>query len=189
MVAAHYLQAYRCAAGGDDAEQLRAEAVAALRRGAQRAAAVGAPQTAERAYRRAIELAGGEEERIELTESAGDMALVDGRYEAALELFEDAAARLRRPRPRSATRPASDLEIGQALFRGGRASEAIDASPAGARRCSATTTEDADVARMNVQLGVALLDTGRVREAVEPLERALELAQALELARCIWPAP
>ena len=35
---------------------------------------------------------------------------------------------------------------------------------------------------MNVTLGVALLDTGRVREASAPLDRALELAQTLDLA-------
>ena len=179
VVAAHYLQAYRCAAGGDDAEQLRAEAVAALRRGAQRAAAVGAPQTAERAYRRAIELAGGEEERIELTESAGDMALVDGRYEAALELFEDAAARLRQlGREGDAARLGP--RIGRALFRGGRASEAIEHLQR-ALADLGPDTEDADVARINVRLGIALLDTGRVREALDPLDRALELAQALDL--------
>ena len=40
---------------------------------------------------------------------------------------------------------------------------------------------DRDAARLNVELGVALLAAGRPREAVEPLERALDLAQALEL--------
>jgi class 3 adenylate cyclase/tetratricopeptide (TPR) repeat protein len=179
VVAAHFLQAYRCAAGGEDAEQLRAEAVAALRRGAQRAAAVGAPQTAERAYRRAIELAAGDEERVELTEAAGDMALVDGRYHAALELFEDAAGRLEQlGRERDAARLGP--RIGRALFRAGRASEAIEHLQR-ALAALGTETEDADVARMNVQLGVAMLDTGRVRDAFEPLDHALELAQALEL--------
>jgi class 3 adenylate cyclase/predicted ATPase len=179
VVAAHYLQAYRCAGIGDDAEQLRAEAVAALRRGAQRAAAVGAPQTSERAYRRAIELAGSEDERIELTEAAGDMALVDGRYEAALELFEDATTRLTQlGREHDAARLGPS--IGEALFRAGRASEAVERlqRALGALRAGA---EDAIVARMNVRLGMALLETDRIREAFEPLDRALELAQAFEL--------
>jgi class 3 adenylate cyclase/predicted ATPase len=179
VVAAHYLQAYRCASAGEDAERLRAEAVTALRRGAQRAAAVGAPETAERAYRKAIELAADEIERIELTAAAADMALVDGRYEDALALFEDAvAALLQLGRERDAARLGPG--IGQALFRAGRASEAI----VRLHHSLALLTpgaEDADIARMNVQLGVALLDTGRLREAFEPLDRALELAQALEL--------
>ncbi len=126
-------QAYRCAANDSDAIQLRAEAVTALRRGAQRAAAVGAPHTAERAYRTAIELAAGEDERIELIKAAGDMALVDGRYEASLELFEDAAARLQSlGRARDAARLGS--KIGQALRRVGRAAEAIDRMRHGPRR-------------------------------------------------------
>ncbi len=179
VVAAHYLQAYRCAANDSDANQLRAEAVAALRRGAQRAAAVGAPQTAERAYRTAIELAAGEEERVDLLKAAGDMALVDGRYEAALELFEDAAARLDGlGRVRDAARLAS--KIGQALRRVGRAADAIDRM----RRDLGVLSDDVqdpDSAQINVELGVALLSSGRVREAGEPFERALELAQAFEL--------
>ena len=92
VLAAHYLAAYRSAADDSDAVQLRTEAIAALRRGAQRAAAVGAPQTAERAYRSAIELAATEDERIEMLEAAGNMALIDGRYEASLDALEDAAA-------------------------------------------------------------------------------------------------
>jgi class 3 adenylate cyclase/predicted ATPase len=179
VVAVHYLQAYRCAAPGEDAERLRIEAVTALRRGAQRAAAVGAPQTAERAYRKALELAAKGEERVELLSAAADMALVDGRYEDALELFEDAAATLSElGRERDAARLGSG--IGQALFRGGRASEAIERLQH-ALSLLGPGHEDAAVARMNVQLGVAMLDTGRLREAFEPLDRALELAQAHEL--------
>ncbi len=176
-VAAHYLQAYRCASPGEDAARLRAEAVAALRRGAQRAAGVGAPLSAERAYRRALELAADEEECIELIEAAGDMALVDGRYDAALELFEDAARRHEQlGREREAAGLAS--KIGHALRRVGRTSQAIDRM-GGA--LAVLSDADRDAAQLNVELGVTLLAAGRPREAVEPLERALELAQALEL--------
>jgi tetratricopeptide (TPR) repeat protein len=179
VLAAHYLQAYRCAANDSDAIELRAEAAAALRRGAQRAASVGAPQIAERAYRKAIDLAASDDERIELTVAAGDMALLDGRYADALGLFEDAATRLEETgRQHDAARLGPG--IGQALFRGGRAAEAIERLER-ALALLGPAAEDADVARMNVQLGVALLDTGRLREAIEPLDRALELAQALEL--------
>ena len=179
VLAAHYLEAYRSAADDSDAVQLRSEAIAALRRGAQRAAAVGAPQTAERAYRSAIELAAGEEERIDLVKAAGDMALVDGRYEDSLELFEDAAGRLRGlGRELDASRLA--WKIGHALRRVGRAAEAIDVMRHGLAVLSGDS-EDRDAAQINVELGVTLLAAGRVREAAEPLERALELAQALEL--------
>ncbi|HSC02830.1 MAG TPA: adenylate/guanylate cyclase domain-containing protein [Solirubrobacteraceae bacterium] len=179
VVAAHYLQAYRCASAGADAERLRTEAVSALRRGGQRAAAVGAPQTAERAYRKAIEIAVNDEERIELIAAAADMALVDGRYDDALELFTDAATRLEQAgRMHDAARLGPG--IGQALFRGGRAGESIEHLEQALATLGADA-EDGDVTRMNVTLGVALLDTGRVRSAFAPLNRALELAQTLEL--------
>ena len=183
VVAAHYFQAYRYASEGDDAERLRAEAVTALRRGAQRAAAVGAPLGAERAYRRAIELAADDDERIALIEAAADMALLDGRYEAALELFEDAAGRLEGlGRDREAAGLAA--KIGHALRRVGRAGEAIDRM----RRGLAVLAEGGDdpgAAALNVELGVALLASGQVREAAEPLERALELAEAHELTEVL----
>jgi class 3 adenylate cyclase/tetratricopeptide (TPR) repeat protein len=179
VVAAHYLQAYRSASGGEDAEHLRAEAVAALRRGAHRAAAVGAPLGAERAYRRAVELAADDDERIELIEAAGDMALVDGRYEDALELFDDAVTRLSQfGRDREAAGLAT--KIGHSLRRVGRAGDAIERMRRGLAVLSADG-EDLAAARLNVELGVALLASGRVPEAAEPLERALELAQAHEL--------
>ncbi|HUJ33944.1 MAG TPA: adenylate/guanylate cyclase domain-containing protein [Solirubrobacteraceae bacterium] len=179
VLAAHYLEAYRAAADDSDADHLRSEAIAALRRGAQRAAAVGAPQTAERAYRSAIELAATDDERIALLEAAGDMALIDGRYEASLELLEDAAGRLvALGRERDAARLGP--RIGPALWRAGRAAEAIERMRQ-ALAVLGSDTEDADVARMNVTLGVALLSTGHVRDAFAPLDRALELAQALEL--------
>ncbi len=105
------------------------------------------------------------------------MALVDGRYDAALELFEDAAGRHEQlGREREAAALAS--KIGHALRRNGRTSEAIDRMSGALALLS---DADRDAAQLNVELGVALLAAGRPREAVEPLERALELAQALEL--------
>lgn len=179
VVAAHYLQAYRCATKDADAEQLRAEAVTALRRGAARAAALGAPQAAEHAYRSAIELAVTDEERIGLMEAAANMALLDGRYEVSLELFEDLTARLGNlGREPDAARLGP--RIGQALFRAGRPLEMIERLRQGLRVLG-SDSEDADVARMNVELGVALLSAGQIRDAFEPLERALEVAQALDL--------
>jgi class 3 adenylate cyclase/tetratricopeptide (TPR) repeat protein len=179
VIAAHYLDAYRCSVGDPDARELRREAVAALRRGAGRAAALGAPQAAERTYRTAIDLAEDEDERIGLMQAAGQMALVDGRHEAALECFEAAAAALQAlGRHSDAARLAA--KTGEALRRLGRASEAIDRM----RRALAvlgSDAEDVDVAETSIELGVALLYTGSVAEASGPIEQALTIAQALEL--------
>lgn len=179
VVAAHYLQAYRCAANDADAERLRAEALAALRRGAERAAALGAPQAAESAYRSAIDLAGSEEERIALMEAAGQMALVDGRHEPAVESFEAASVALQ-ALGRTSDSARLSAKTGEALRRAGRASEAIDRMRA-ALAVLDSDHEDVDVAEISLELGVALLYTGQVTEAAGPIERALGLAQALEL--------
>ena len=164
VLAAHYLQAYRAAADDSDAVQLRTEAITALRRGAQRAAAlVGAPQTAERAYRTAIELAAGEEEHIELLEVAGDMALVDGRYDVG----SWSCSRMQRVGyEKSGTRNARRLplasKIGHALRRNGRTSEAIELLMSGALALLSDARGHCDAAQINVELGVALLAAGRV---------------------------
>ena len=70
VIASHYLDAYRAAHDDPDADELRTQAIAALQRAAQRAATVGAPQSAERAYRTAIELTGDEAQRTDLTRAA-----------------------------------------------------------------------------------------------------------------------
>ena len=88
-IASHYLDAYRAAGPRDpDADELAKTTISALRQGARRAASVGAPESAERAYRHAIELARDEQERTELTAAAGEMAMRAGRFEEAMELLK-----------------------------------------------------------------------------------------------------
>jgi class 3 adenylate cyclase/predicted ATPase len=178
-IASHYLDAYRAAADDADAELLRGETVEALRRAAQRAMTVGAPETAERNYVTAAELAAEEPERTELTQLAGEMAHQSGRHEIALELLEAAAAAHRRAgREREAARLAG--RIGRALSQAGRNEEA-------AERIAAALTElgsdrlDAEVGELNAALGRALTFAGDDDAAGAPLETALRIAQALEL--------
>ena len=68
VIASHYLQAYQAAADDPDADVLREQTLTALRRAGQRAATVGAPETASDLYLTATELARDEAERIELTQ-------------------------------------------------------------------------------------------------------------------------
>jgi class 3 adenylate cyclase/tetratricopeptide (TPR) repeat protein len=178
-IASHYLDAYRAAQRDADAAELRTETIAALGRAAQRAAAVGAPDTAERAYRTAMELAGEEGERTELTRAAGDMALQAGRLEAALELFDTvAAAHLAAGRERDAAQVAG--QIGRALSRLGRNEEAIERITPALGTLGADEL-DAEVGALQAVLGHALLFVGRFEEAGPPLETALGIAQELEL--------
>ncbi len=179
VIAAHYLDAYRAAGRDADAPELRTETIAALRRAAQRAAGVGAPESAERAYRTALELADAEPERTELTRAAAEMALQAGRLEPALELFDEvAAAHLAAGREHDAAQVAG--QIGRALSRLGRNEEAIERiTPA--LQTLGTDTLDAEVGALHAVLGHALLFAGHYEQAGPPLETALRIAQELEL--------
>jgi tetratricopeptide (TPR) repeat protein len=177
-IGAHLLDAYHAAQDDLDADELREQALAGLRRAGQRAATVGAPDAAERAYLNALELA-DDELRPELQEAAGEMALRAGRAGAALELFELAAgAHAAAARDHEAARLAR--LIGASLRSLGRLEEAIDRMQA-ALKVLEQDRPDATVAALNDELGTALAFAGRLEEAAVALERALTMAEALEL--------
>ncbi|MGA2012181.1 MAG: protein kinase [Solirubrobacteraceae bacterium] len=179
MIAAHYLEAWRAAAGDADVARLRADTVSALRRAAQRAATVGAPEVAERAYLTARDLAADEAEHTWLTQAAGEKALQAGRLDAAVDLLEAASAAHRAAgRDRDAARIAVDL--GKALARMGRLDEAADRITAALQVLARDHEPDPQVAELNALLGRMLMFAGDDR-ALEPLETALQMARALNL--------
>ncbi len=176
LIAAHLVDAYE--AGPEDG-RLREEALDALRTAAQRAATVGSPAMAQRSLHRAAELAEDERAYTALTEEAGRMADLAGRYPEAIELFERASeAHLTAGREREAARLAAP--IGLALGRLGRNEEAIERMRA-ALAALGPDELDPDVAALGCELGRALSATGEVEEAEGVIDRALEAAQALEL--------
>jgi class 3 adenylate cyclase/tetratricopeptide (TPR) repeat protein len=179
VIAAHMLDAYRAAAGDPDEDELRADALAALRRGAQRAAAIGAPESAERTSCSAAELAGDPVERAGLVRTAGDMAALAGELERALAHYETAAAALE-----------TAGEHRQALglvARMCRVLTALGRNSEGAERAHVALEQlgpDArgpEIAEILLERGYALLHSGAAAEADPLLQRALELAQAYEL--------
>ena len=185
-IASHYLGAYRAAGQDRDAPELRGEALVALRRAARRAATVGAPEAAERAYLAAAELAEREAERTALTQAAGGMALQSGRSEHALELFEAAvSAHLAAGRERDAARTTGD--VGRALNRLRRPQEAIERLGA-ALATLAGDQFDPDVAKLNVDLGNALVRVGDYERAGPPVQTALQIAEALDLPAVLCDA-
>lgn len=186
LIAAHYLDAYHAAQDDLDSESLRAETITALRRAAQRAATVGAPEAAERSYRTAVGLAKDPTEQIELTRAAGEMALQAGRWEAVLELLETASAGFREAgRERDAARLAD--QTGLALYRLGRVGEAIERIT-GALEVLGADQLDADVAGLSCRLGWSLMIAGHLERAASSLEVALRVAQALELPAVLCDA-
>jgi class 3 adenylate cyclase/tetratricopeptide (TPR) repeat protein len=186
VIAAHYLEAYAVGQGDPDADELRGEALEALRRAARRAESVGAPEGAEKAYRTALELTDDPDERRQMTEAAGHMALRAGRYAESIELFEAAGELLAAAgRERDAARYAAP--IGKALSYQGRNEEAIERMEQALALLGADDV-DPDVAAINAELASVMAFAGQPAQAGEPLERALRIAAALGLTEVLCNA-
>jgi class 3 adenylate cyclase/tetratricopeptide (TPR) repeat protein len=179
VIAAHLLDAYRAAAGDPDEDELRAGALAALRRGAQRAASVGAPETAARTYRTAAELAAGPAERADLLTQAANMALDAGSYESALAAYEAAGLGFEEAGDHRAALLLA-APICRTLTLQGRNTEGANRAGAALRELGADTG-GGDLAALFLARGHALLFAGELAEAEPLLQRAIELAQAFEL--------
>ncbi len=179
VIASHYLQAYQAAADDPDADVLREQTLTALRRAGQRAATVGAPETASDLYLTATGLARDEDERIELTEAAAEMAQQAGSSDVALELFEQVgAAQTAAGRDRETARLAAS--ISRSLIRLGRNEEAAERIRDALSVLGHDRT-DPDVGRLNTMLANALLNAGDYDRAGDCLETALVIGQALKL--------
>jgi class 3 adenylate cyclase/predicted ATPase len=180
VIASHLLDAYTAAAGDPDADELRADALAALRAAAQRTKAVGATDAAQRAYLMARDLAGGEDERAELTEQAGMMAMLSARYEVAIDLLDTAAAaHVAAGRDAQAAALAEPIVV--ALQRLGRIDEGVERAKAALEILERDPDTGAGVAAVTAALGACLSFGGYHEEAAGYLEKALIMAQALEL--------
>ncbi len=186
VIAHHYLDAYHAAQGDPDEEEHRGRALTALRRAAQRALIVGAPDTAKHAFRTAAELADDERERIQLTAAAADAAMRAGEWASAVELF-DAASQAHRSAGREDDAARLGRAHGEALRRLGRVEDDI-ALVREALALLGDDAIDADVAALNGELGAALTFHGEYDAAAPALERALQVAEALGLPEVICNA-
>jgi tetratricopeptide (TPR) repeat protein len=179
VVASHYLAAYEAAPDAPDAGEIKGRAGSELARAGERAASLGANEEAERYFAQAAELADEPLARAELEERAGRMAYRAGRREAARGYFDRATGVFEAEglTSRSALISAVVAEID---WREGHTLEAV-------ARLEATVEAlgeddpDENVATVAGQLGRFLALAGRSDEAAPHLERALELAEALNL--------
>jgi class 3 adenylate cyclase/tetratricopeptide (TPR) repeat protein len=178
-IATHLVDAHSAAQGDAGADEIRGRAVAALRRAAQRAAAVGAPGTAARTYLTAREMTDDERERTELAGAAAAVTLQSGDSETAVALFEEAiTAHLAAGQKREAA--ALTLGLSSGLSRLGRLEEAADRLRTAIDALGAEAV-DPDVGRLSAALGRMLLFAGHYEDADAPVELALRIAAALEL--------
>jgi class 3 adenylate cyclase/tetratricopeptide (TPR) repeat protein len=178
-IANHLVDAHRAAHGDAEADEIAQRAVTALRRAAQRAAAVGAPETAARTYLTAREMVADGDERSALTEAAATMRLRAGDNAEAVELFEEAiAAHAATGRQREAA--VLTFGLSEAMSRLGQLDEAAARLRAALDVLGPDAVEP-EVGRLNAALGRMLAFAGRYEEADASLEVALRIATALEL--------
>jgi class 3 adenylate cyclase/tetratricopeptide (TPR) repeat protein len=180
VIAAHLQDAYRAAGDDFDAEQLRAQAVAAYIDAGDRAESVGAPAAAEAAYFTALALSADEDEQTNLLEMAGSMASVIGADDRARAHFEAAVAAHREfGRVIDAARVTEKLA--GVVLRLGQAEESVAQLRAALDSLDLATAPPAVIASLEQQLGRTLWYTGRPNEVAEPIDHALTLAQHWEL--------
>ena len=177
VLAAHYLDAFEAAPDEEDADRVRRRARDLFVRAAERAESLGAPGEAQRYFAQAADLADDDLGRAELLDRAGQMATRAGLAEEAQARFEEAIALYDAA---GDTHAAARVTSRQAYVdeRAGRHEIAITRMQ-DALAVIGDDEPDADVALLTVRLGNALLFVGRIPQAQELIERALEMGEAL----------
>ncbi len=179
VIAAHLLDAYRAAPEADDAAEIKASAREWLARAAERAAALAAPEDAQRAFESAAELADEPLERARLLERAGELARSAARLDvaeqhlrAAFTLCDEAGSTHDRARVAAA--------LGVTLWQRGSIEDALELME-DAFAVLAGDEPDADVAMLAAQLGRIHYFAGNIPDASERIESALDISEALSL--------
>ncbi len=176
VIGAHLYDAYKAAGDDEDADQLRAQACRAYALAGERAQSVGAPEAAEAAYLRAIELSSDEAEQAGFTHLAGRMASGAGWSERAVGHYETAiAAHSRAGRLVDAAKVTASLANSlQSLGRGEQSITLLRGALASIEGAEVPPEVAAD---LQDSLGSALVFAGHAEAATGPLEEALTLAQ------------
>ncbi len=179
VVAAHYLDAYAGRRPTTPTPRRSARRPAEmLVRAAERAASLGANTEAQRAYGRAIELTDDALVQAELHERAGMMARTGARPDAAAAHFERA---IELCEAAGATHPAARVSarLAEILWQDrGRIEQGLE-SMEQAFEVLSTDEPDEDLAALAAQLGRFLFFAGQSGLALQRIETALEIAEAL----------
>ncbi len=184
VIAAHLYDAYRAAGDDADADDLRLQATEAFALAGERAQAVGAPLTAEKAYLQAAELSSDDADRAGFTAKAGRMASFGGSVERAIAHFEDAiASHAAAGRLVEVARVTGWLDV--PLASSGRAEQSMAAIRKVLAELDPATTPPDVLADLQSALGSGLLFSGKPDEASQPLEQALILSQHHELTESL----
>jgi predicted ATPase len=180
IVAFHYLAALQLEPGADDADRLRDTSRATLLRAGERAAALGANEGAQRYFEQALDLVESTLDRADVHERAGRMATMGLRSSQARGHFEQAIAAFQQlGLDHAAARVTAELGILTWQQEGD-----LDAAVASLETSFALLVRDerdADLAQLAVQLGRLLYFRGRLDDAFDRTELALQIGEALVL--------
>jgi len=179
VVASHYQEAYKAAPDAPDAPDIKVRARDMLVRAGEHAASLAANEEAQRYYEEAAELTDDPVEQAKLFERAGVMAALGGRTEEATARFEQAIALFE---AEGETHPAARVSAHLASVeqQQGHLDQAIQRMQA-AFAVLATETPDPDLASLAAELARLLFFAGRSDSAFEPIEVAVDLAEAFWL--------
>jgi class 3 adenylate cyclase/tetratricopeptide (TPR) repeat protein len=179
VIASHLLDAYRLEPEADDAAPLKMQAQRALLRAGERAASLGASTEAQRYFEQAAELADEPVPKAVALSRAGEMALAAGAVDRAGSLFGEAVTVYETAGQTHAAARASGLlaSADQIL---GRLDEAI-ARMEKAYAVIGDDEPDADLGFLLTRLGGAHYFAGHPEQSGEWVERALDIAEALQL--------
>jgi predicted ATPase/class 3 adenylate cyclase len=179
VVASHLLEAYRLDPEADDAAELRDRAQGALARAGERAASLGASTEALRYFEQAGELAADPGAQANALVRAGEMALTAAENERAGELFERAISLYEAAGDSHAAVRASAW-LAMVEQTSGLTEQAVERM----ERAYAVIGEDeadADHAFLLTRLASASFFAGHLERASAQIERALDIAEALQL--------
>jgi predicted ATPase/class 3 adenylate cyclase len=179
VLASHYLEAFQAAPDAKDADEIRTKARERLARAGDRAASLAAAREAQRYFEQAAELTEDDVMAAGLHVRAGQMAVRRARNDDARALFERAhaafeSAGMIHPAARVSARLAEvdffEGHVAETLARLEQALETLSSEE-----------PDGDVAEVAAAFGRFLSLAGRYEEALQQVERALTLAEALNL--------
>jgi hypothetical protein len=179
VIAAHLLAAFEASPDAADAEELQARATGALQLAGERAASLGAAAAAKRYFEQAARLAAEDAIRARLIARAGEMAYSASQPREAETLLEEARAAFTELGDVRATARVLSL-LATIDFEDGHPPKAVARlEPVIAELESGEP--DAVLAEISGQLGRFLIFAGEPERAAPYLERALTLAEVLDL--------
>ena len=179
IVADHYLRAHEATQPGPEADALAMQARRALRAAGERAAVLHANVDAQRFFEQALGLTSDPREAAELHERAGDAARAGVRPEAAEEHHKEAVAAYRSLGDRPGMARATAAQ-GRVLNDRYAVSQATSVLEAGQREVG-DLGDDPGFAALLAELARAYMFVDDDRHGVPMVDRALEMAERLEL--------